>query len=387
MGRPRKRQKTDEETTPTNRQVSSPPKPIQPAPEYAATHTTEPGLNFSIDPNLSSIDAERTQFENICNGPVARSIRSQHQSSMQDTPGLHSGHSDTSQSVNGAPTPSSLDSANMQYPTDFSQWPDFSTLDTLPMPVQDKWRGHELDESHPYDPDADPNALSNLPSAPSCPCLPNMYLTLSTLATLSSFPFTNDTIQTLVTAHRTAKAVIYCNMCPQQFQSGSSNLMLSCTLLNVIAHQWNRLKHISVDELRKSFGTPEHQNNFPSIREGNEWKMFAHQMLRAYVFGDKPIPSPPIATNSPRSATSSEDKGQMVSLTLVSLVDSLTRRQRQWHHLDEPTDEFPDRVVAELEHGHFVGEHEGRPGAHLCLEIIQHARALVNKLDGGPSCH
>lgn len=389
MGRPRKRQKTETESSPPSKQAPSPPRPIQPAPEL----TGEPSFNGDIlDPSLSFAHDERAQFENICNGPIAQSIRSSRKPTYQDhsTPGLQSTNSDTSHSHNGAstPTPDQFDPFTTAYPTDIANWPDFSTLDILPLPVEDKWQPKDNDAMVPTDPDVNLDALSNLPSVPACPCLPNLYLTLSTMSTLSSFPFTPQTIKTIESAYLTAKGVIYCPVCPQKFDTGSSNLMLGCTLLNVLGDQWHRFRRLSVEDVRKSFGTPEQQQSFITTKEGLAWRVFAHNIIRAYVFGDQPAPPPPgsTPTSSVGPALSfSEDASSPLkfpSTTLLSLCDALTRRQRQWHRLDEVTDEFPDRVNADLMTGHLVGETPNASGRHLCLEIISQARCILGKLDG-----
>lgn len=319
---------------------------------------------------------------------MARTIRDQRQQSLQDNqnpPGLQENNSDTSHSQTDAHTPDTLDPTGTSYPTDVANWPDFSSLEMLPLPVEDKWRPFDSDPGTQIgnDPDANPEALSNLPSIPACPCLPNLYLTLSTMSTLSSFPFTQQTINTIETAFRTAKGVIYCSVCPQKFDTGSSNLMLSCTLLNVLSDQWNRLRKLQVDELRKSFGTADQQQNVVMTKEAIEWRNFARQLIRAYVFGDEPIPSPPTdAKSAPAKHSSGETTEKRPELTLLGLCDALTRRQRQWHNLDEATDEFPARVTSELTLGHMVGESHGNEGRHLCLEIVNHARCIVNMLDG-----
>lgn len=379
MGRPRKRQKTDDDAPNPSKSALSPPRPIQPAPEIVQ----EPSFPMDIiDPNLALMGDERSEFENICNGAMAQTIRISRQASLQDqtTPAL-SGMSDASISQPGAPTPDQFDILSKPYPTDVAQWPDFSTMEVLPLPVEDKWRGTESTADTQFDPDANPEALSNLPSIPACPCLPNLYLTLSTMSTLSSFPYTEQTIQTVETAFKTAQGVIYCSVCPQKFDTGSSNLMLACTLLNVLSDQWNRWRMLGVDELRRAFGTSAQQQSHPSTKEGLEWRKFAHQMLRAYAFGDAPIPALP-GSSSMLPAVKSQlplDQNNTPTLTLTALVDALTRRQRQWHGLDELTDEFPDRITPDLTHGHMIGDH---PGKHLCLEIVEHARCIVKKLDG-----
>ncbi len=389
MGRPRKRQKTDADPSAASKQPASPPRPIQPAPEPIRDQPISPDI---IDPSLAMIADERAQFESICNGPIAQTIRCDRQTSIQDgqIPGLHSANSDSSHSQNGVPTPDSFDPFGTSYPTDVAQWPDFSTLAMLPIPVDDKYAPFEPNATSPADPDANPEALSNLPSVPACPCLPNLYLTLSTLSTLSNFPFNQQTISTIEAGYRTARGVIYCPVCPQKFDTGSSNLMLGCTLLNVLADQWNRFRKLGADELRKAFGTSEQQQKFVTAKEGLEWRTFAHRMLRAYVFADHAIPLPPGTDRSPSTRsipaveTDETANTTVPALTLLGLVDALTKRQRQWHRLDEPTDEFPDRVTPDLQQGHMVGHSHDSPGKHLCLEIVNHARCIVSQLDGPP---
>lgn len=383
MGRPRKRQKTEDGSQDYNKQDRSPPRPIQPAPEPMRS---PPQPQPVLDPALAAMHEERAQTENICNGPMARTVRAQRQFSLQDNsniPTLQENNSDTSHSQNGAHTPDNNDVFGAPYPTDVAQWPDFSTMETLPRPVEDKWRPFEYDltTQDANDPDVNPGVLNHLPPVPACPCLPNLYLTLSTMSTLSSFPFTRQTINTIETAYRTARGVIYCSVCPQKFDTGSSNLMLSCTLLNVLSDQWNRLRKLQLDELRKSFGTPDQQQNALTIKEANAWRQFAYQLVRAYVFGDGAIPCPPTNQQSPSTKPAPCDE-KYPALTLVGLCDALTRRQRQWHSLDEATDEFAARVTSDLTLGHIVGNTTGQGGTHLCLEIVNHARCILNSLDG-----
>lgn len=382
MGRPRKRQKTDDEPAFAGRQTAVSPRPIQPAtPRVSHDRSIRPD---TIDPTLTVAHEERAQFENICNGPVAQSIRTQGKTSNQTAPalGLPSSYSDTSPSQNEIPTPDAFDPFDTSYPTDVAQWPDFSTMDMLPLPVEDKFSGIEPGGVG-QDPDVNPDALSNLPSIPACPCLPNLYLTLSTLSTLSNFPFDQSTIRTIQSGYKTARGVIYCPVCPQKFDTGSSNLMLGTTLLNVLSDQWNRFRKLSVDELRKSFGSLGYQQSFVTFKGGQEWRHWQHSMLRAYVFGDQPIPVPPGATAPPSPSSP--------PLTLMGLADSLERRQRQWHKLEAASDEFPDRVTPDLQSGHMVGHSVDHPGKHLCLEIVNHAKCIVqslaSSLDGPMHAH
>lgn len=336
MGRPRKRQRTEDDPAPQLhiRPLATSPRPIQPAmPDVPQSYSMD------IDPSLAPSHQERAQFENVCNGPVAQTIRSQRTTSLQNqnTPGMRSTHSETSPEQNGIHTPvEDFDIFNTAYPTDVAQWPDFSTMDMLPLPVEDKYSGVEPEFLPALDPDADPTALSNLPVTPPCPCLPNLYLTLSTMSTLSSFPFTQQTINTIESGYKTARGVIYCPVCPQKFDTGSSNLMLGCALLNVLSDQWNRLRRLGVEDLRKAFA-PQARATVIGTKEGQEWRTFAHNLIRAYVFGDQPIPTPP-GTHLPMTE-------QYPPLTLQALCDALERRQRQWHRLATLTDEFPDRYI------------------------------------------
>lgn len=354
---------------------------------------------MDIDPSLTPAHQERAQFENICNAPMAQTVRTQRTTLSQshNTPGMHSNHSETSPEQNGIATPAEdFDVFNTVYPTDVAQWPDFSTLDMLPLPVEDKYSGVEPDFQPVLDPDADPNALSNLPVTPACPCLPNLYLTLSTMSTLSSFPFTQQTINTIESGYKTARGVIYCHVCPQKFDTGSSNLMLGCTLLNVLSDQWNRVRRLGVEDLRKAFA-PQAQTKFITTKEGQEWRLFAHNLVRAYVFCDQPIPTPP---GLPLPATEAYPP-----LTLKCLCDALERRQRQWHRLAAATDEFPDRymttvsncwpdpslttyrITPDLQAGHIVGQQDGQGGKYLCLEIINHAKCVIDKLNNPMHAH
>lgn len=387
MGRPRKRQKMDEETrnleTREPRHSSTQSRSIQPQPYV------EPQQETPIDPSLSNIDEDLTSFQNICRGPLAQTIRGQREVDEFSKQFATDNHtiSDTNGDIN-VPVPTSY----TQYPTDISQWPDFSSIGALPLPLTTKFRPgpasptlHTLpspqsNTTHTYqDPDVDPAALASLPSIPACPCLPNLYLSLSTLSTLSSFPVTQQTIDSLLSAHKTAHSVIYCPVCPREYQSGSQNLMLGSTLLNVLADHWHRIRNTTPEALKKGFSPSsitQPSQPFISVKEGATWRKFIHQIIRAYVFGDASIPKPPAPppassdTNSntvpasPEPSTINQSNpGPKVdrSNTLTFLISALERRQRQWHQLDEPTDEFPDRSACEYQPRHIHHHHPSKP--------------------------
>jgi len=306
-------------------------------------------------------------------------------------------------------------------------------MSVLPMPMQDRQTKENIiffdprnpdNPPVPYDADADPSTLLNLPSVPECPCLPNSYLTLSTLSTLSAFPVSSGTIDTLLQAHRTTKASIYCLLCPQKFQSGSQNVMLNSVLINVIADHWHRVRKASAQDLQKGFGTtdisPSSGSNTNATSSDSSpmtlqaelrWRTFGHSLVRAHVFGDAPIPSPPDTRPSTNLTPA------VSPVTLLSVLSAFERRQKQWHDQEQWTGEFPRRFNTSLQRGYTVGmtledlercqrqgaqereEHDaahdgrgdsghGHPGPHhddfLCLKIVEAGRRIVTSLDTPP---
>ncbi|EXJ70549.1 uncharacterized protein A1O5_06619 [Cladophialophora psammophila CBS 110553] len=416
MGRPRKRQKTDDfpQTTEIpsanlplfNGALQSTPVPahLQHHPHH---HPPQPPavVESAIDPELSEKAVERTNFENICVAPITQSIkRSSHDARAaaeragSSNTGSGSGssklpfqNSNSTSPYDGPRTPSVASDvvSKVSYPTDVSLWPDFSDMTMLPMLVQDshehekeRYSAHNTNsdssisaaaESGPYSNhlsalDANPSTLTQLPTIPACPCLPNLYLTLSTLSTLSAFPVSSGMIDTLLAAHRTGRSVIYCPICPRALQSGSQNVFLSAMLITVLADHWHRVKRASAKELKMGFGSsdsepPDTVAEPMGIREDLEWRTFGYHLIRAYVFGDQAIPDTPNAsfsTTPSRKAQillthiSSEDSDTSTIYTLESLVSAIERRQKQWHDV-EPfcnSQEFPPR----LDHNHVYGD-------------------------------
>jgi len=380
MGRPRKRQKIDE---PGQSDPDAPPSP----------------LNTAIDPALSSEVIERTNFENVCTAPITQHIKrtgmtasSSQASGIRQTVAIASQGSSNASLYDAPRTPPESEIPHVSYPTDVSQWPDFSDMAMLPMLVQDS---HEKDAATllpntvpSIDMDANPSSLAPLPPVPDCPCLPNVYLTLSTLSTLSAFPVSSHMIDTLDAAHRTTKSVIYCLACPQNFQSGSLNVMFSGTLLNILADHWHRVRKASAEDLRKGFGPQDSSARPRSILEDLEWRTFAHDLVRAHVFGDVPTPRPPSLKASPRQQPPQTQPASSPAVTLMGLIDAMERRQRQWHGLDPATGEFPKRMAGDLFRGHAAGmtleelqNYEKDTTEHLCLKITAHSRSVMRSLD------
>lgn len=394
MGRPRKRHKTGDHS----------PTSLQPQDRESLEPHSQPS-DLSIDPEITAKAIERTQFENICTAPISQSIRRAATRQRAGTPQT----SQTSTTVS-ARTPSDGGGLqDTQYPTDMTSWPDFTDLPMLPVLVQD---AHKKDHSVPFSiphgptspgphsPHLDPASLSNLPAIPACPCLPNSYLTLSTLSTLSAFPVASGTVDTLLSAHRVAKDSIHCAVCPEQFQSGSQNVMLNSVLINVIADHWHRVRKASAQELKKGFGSTTEEDQPASseapelgVLEDLEWRTFGYKLMRAHVFGDTPIPSPPDCPPSKREP-------QFASLTLVDVFGSFERRQNQWHKTTPWTGEFSCPLRTALSKVHSAGltldevrtchsgVHDAKleqgNGDFLCLKIVDGAKRVVMSLDVGP---
>ena len=409
MGRPRKRQKTDHEDTAAVDQTraKSPSPLVQLQPEPA------------IDPELTARFSERADFENICTGPVAQTIKRASNQRYKNIPNSFPATSSSQTSGTGSSRspsddqprtpPDGIPSTHISYPTDATLWPDFSEMSALPMPMQDR-QSHEnliffdpTKSDHPtvpYDPDADPSTLLNLPSVPECPCLPNSYLTLSTLSTLSAFPVSSGTIDTLLGAHRTTRASLYCGVCPQKFQSGSQNVMLSSVLVNVIADHWHRVRKATAQELKTGFGSTATSSsgssssgandNSMTVHEELSWRTFGYNLIRAHVFGDAPIPQPPDADPNRRIAPHCLSS----PVTLLAVLTTFERRQKQWHEQDEWTGEFPKRFSTDLQKGYTAGmdlqelekchrqalEEKGEED-FLCLRIVETGRRVVMSLD------
>ena len=458
MGRPRKRQKTDDFPSTDEIPAARPskdgdietrrqPRRRPPAPEPA------------IDPDLTDKDIERTNFQNICNAAMAQTVKrsagdartaaERTASANNVNMGLQMGsQSSSNTSPSNAPRtpPEGGDIAvGSLYPTDVSQWPDFSDMTMLPMVVQDRNErekpfhaesGLNIDAgisattgSTPYSsylagPDTDPGGLvlGQLPTVPACPCLPNLYLTLSTLSTLSAFPVSCGMIDTLLNAQRTCRSVIYCSICPQKMQSGSQNVFLSTMLVTVLADHWVRVKKSGAKELKLGFGSIDSDSietiETMGVREDLEWRTFGFHILRAFVFGDYPIPDPPnsapsISKRKPQiipTHISSEESDTSTIYTLDSLVHALERRQKQWHDVApyHNSSEFPPKMQHHTLHADAHAHAHGFPKGYapgmtledikkceddhrasggpdeglLCLRIVKHSRSMMKMLEG-----
>ena len=270
----------------------------------------------------------------------------------------------------------------------------------LPHPVQDNNPETSIFTEH------SDSGEAIIPAAPACACLPNSYLTLSSLSSLASFPISVHTIESLQTAHRTVHSVLYCPICPTKFQSGMQNVMMSGTVLTVLADNWHRVRKAPAEELRSGFSPPRASSlaERPPLTEGQseEWRTFAFHVLRANVFGDESTPFPPCHQSSTEHRPESilpidhgvQQSHPLASIntsstpTLLSLVDAMERRQACWHGKMPDTGEFPKRMSQSALGEHMQGltseqlkEAEMEQDGHLCLRLVQSARAVLRTLD------
>ena len=316
-----------------------------------------------------------------------------------------------------SPTTPSLSAIVESFPSTFD-WNDYFNTTNLPVSVSNACSPKTPASTHlpPVASDGlpthhyNPVVTSTLPSfTPSpvalpCTCLADLYLALSNLSTLSSLPTNPNTIETLQTATRTGHNVLYCRKCPQKFQSGMQNLMLLATLLTGIADSWSRILRASPQDLARGFSidpdvrsstSTDPANSWTETKE-SEWKLFAHYLIRQYVFGDAPPPGIHLPGICPilSSVSSSACPSKPPLIILRNLCDAFERRQKTCHGLIEATGEFP-RASHSIEASATLGgvncdkelrskmsnaTHHGKKEL-LCLQIVEGVRGTLALLD------
>ncbi|PGH15826.1 hypothetical protein AJ79_02207 [Helicocarpus griseus UAMH5409] len=220
-----------------------------------------------------------------------------------------------------------------------------------------------------------PEAFPQTQSLSPCSCLSYMYLCLNSLSSISSFPPSSQTLSTLYTAARTARSVIYCEICPQAFNSGVQNLMLLGTLLSVIGDSWLKVTHMDAEQLGTNTLSPSFVASFPSDpnERQRKWKRWLRHVVRHGVIG---------STNTPRvDAVQNES---LESPNLLSLIEELENRQRQWHANPRPH-QIEYRVGAPNQyHNHPPGSGaQTQDTEHLCIQIAGTARRVIDRFGFG----
>jgi hypothetical protein len=273
--------------------------------------------------------------------------------------------------------------------TDFSSPPDLPTTVTNLPSQKTSASDHSTSIPTPLPPThhyphvsvLTPPSTSPLALPPPCTCLPDLYLALSDLSTHSSHPVSRHTVEILQTAARTAHAVLYCRICPQNFQSSMQNVMLLGALLGVIADSWSRILRAPARDLARAFYV-DPATSLPSNSdldaswtdtEEKEWKLFAHYLVRQYVSGDAPPPSIHIPCICPMlSSSSSSFQTNPPIIILNNLCNAMERRQKSWHRLEKDTGEFPPRYDST--------DALARPGEGSCTEE-QHELGRMTEME------
>ena len=126
-----------------------------------------------------------------------------------------------------------------------------------------------------------------------------------------------------------------------------------------------------------------------SSREDLEWRTFAYDLMRHFVFGDRSLPSLPYQPPE-RAQSFLPSSASIQRTTLFFLADTMERRQRVWHGLEPDTGEFPKKMTKALEAGHSgftledIREMEhahSHDNGHLCIQLTKHAKRCIGSLD------
>ncbi|KAJ9300352.1 transcriptional regulator family: Fungal Specific TF [Paecilomyces variotii] len=216
---------------------------------------------------------------------------------------------------------------------------------------------------------------------PRCTCLSYLYLCLSNLSTLTSFPTTNQTILSLYTAARTAREVIRCEICPQQYSTGVQNVMLLGTLLNILADSWLRVSEADPVELGKQSAPAGYVSTVSRDprNEASSWREWLMQTIRHAVIGG---PIEPAASIKPKDTPD-----------VLSLIKEMETRQRRWHAEGTSPSEIRGYSNQQSE-GWASTEQNGcsplKPNGDidernlLCLQIVGRAREVISKFGFQP---
>ncbi|KAI2005324.1 hypothetical protein LOY97_000246 [Ophidiomyces ophidiicola] len=214
------------------------------------------------------------------------------------------------------------------------------------------------------------------PTMASCSCLSYLYLCLSSISTLSSFPLSVHTLTTLYNAARTAKAVIFCEVCPRAFNTSMQNLMLLGTLLNVVADAWLVVSGKDPEALGTVSVDPSHLSLLPNDSElrREHWDKWLRNVIKHAVVGSS---VPPIV-----QAVQSQC---MSTPSLLSLVEDLEERQRRRHEDlkagREPMDALVKSSILSKSYYKEDDEHD-----YFCLRVIGSVRKVIARFNFGDEC-
>ncbi|KAK6815134.1 hypothetical protein RU639_008427 [Aspergillus parasiticus] len=244
-------------------------------------------------------------------------------------------------------------------------WPDFSSVSAA--------------TPNPF---AMPPGLSQIHSPPAtpsdsecsetqCTCLSYLYLCLSHLSSLAPFPISQHTLCSLFIAARTARAVIRCQTCPTKFATAMQNVMFTGTLLNIVADAWLRVSKTNAEELGKQAAPPAYVAalNKNSVDPTAAWKDWLRQIVRSGVIGGPADPAGSVACSD--------------SPSLLSLVQEMEARQRQWH-LERHPEARPDNSDTGSKRPAVIGPDPRDEQGWLCFRVAKSAREVISRFEFEP---
>ncbi|QSS54402.1 C6 finger domain-containing protein [Histoplasma capsulatum var. duboisii H88] len=217
-----------------------------------------------------------------------------------------------------------------------------------------------------------PEAYRQLQPLSPCSCVSYMYLCLNSLSTLTCFPPSSQTLSTLYNAARNARGVIYCEICPQAFNSLVQNLMILGSLLNVIGDTWFKVSHMDAEQLGRNVLSPAFIASLPSDpgERQRRWKRWLRHVVRHGVIGSAITPMV--------DSVQEESSG---CPSLLSLIQELEARQRWWHaqardHTDYRTGiPKPNNEVPTSEGG------QPQDTEYMCSRMAGTARQVIDRFE------
>lgn len=209
-----------------------------------------------------------------------------------------------------------------------------------------------------------------------CACLSSMYLTLNTLQQLDQFAFP-FALHPLREAMQTSAEVLSCEQCPRRFITAIQNTQLIGTLLMSIAERFGRvIESINNESIRvdlanetKKFRLADLNTSTSHLHTGGigcaaafsvdlspaEWRAMAKKVVRAEVHG----PS----------------DGNTCCPYLMGLTKQMEDRQEKWMGAPIPHD-FPLDSAGVPIGGKNIPRED-----HLCLKLVAYCRKLVDAFD------
>lgn len=252
-------------------------------------------------------------------------------------------------------------------PATASPWPDFSSVSAataFPLTKPSDTESVSL-------PDSD----NHHSAAPQCSCLSYLYLCLSHLSSLAPFPVSQHTLCSLFIGAKTARDVIRCEECPKTYATGVQNVMLTGTLLNVVADTWLRVSKADPVELGRQTAPPAYVSSLTkSSNPAEGWKQWLRLTVRSAVIGT------PFDIGRIRCSDSPD---------LLSLIREFEGRQRRWHSRQHPLswlrpDDSSTSPESQDNSSSDSGMNECDEKDYLCLRVIGSVKEVMSKFNFEP---